>query len=177
MDNFAKWCGKQRDSYSGHWDVGHRLELVYKDALNKCPELKKFLKIVEKARGYCYGKDGLILQQLAFELKTSFLSEKSDQKTRWVRSLLRMIDTYFRNLQTIYKLIGNLIESAREEEDITEQKYLTETLQELSNPFYLCFGIGICQVLDNFTELSLGAQKLWQFPGTLVLSIQDLNQI
>ena len=72
-------------------------------------------------------------------------------------------------------MIGNFIKSIREEEDITEQKYLTETLQELSNPFYLCFGIGICQVLDNFTELSLGAQKLWQFPGTLVLSIQELK--
>ena len=95
MDNFAKCCRKPRESFTGHWDVGHRLELVYKDALNKCPELKKFIRIVEKARGYCQGKDGLILQQLSFDIKSSFLYEKSDQKTRWVRSLLRMIDTFF----------------------------------------------------------------------------------
>ena len=68
-----------------------------------------------------------------------------------------------------------MIESAREEEDLTEQKYLTETLKEISNPYFLCFGIGICQVLDTFTDLSLGAQRLWQFPGTLALSIEKLK--
>ena len=109
---------------------------------------------------YCQGKDGLALQELALELKASFLVDKSDQTTRWVRSLLRLIETFLRNLPTISKFIGRLVKGAQETGDITEQKSLQQALDFISNPFYVAFGIGLCQTLDTFAESSLVSQKL-----------------
>ena len=176
MHHFADWCGTARESFTGHWDVGHRLQLVYGDVLKASPELKKFLKIVDTARGYCQGKDGLALQELAVKLKASFLTEKSDQTTRWVRSLLRLIETYFRNLPAIAKFIGQLIENAMKDNDITEQKSLQHALDTITDPFFLAFGIGLVQILDSYAKASLDSQKLWNFPGTIALSINDLSK-
>ena len=175
MHHFADWCGTARESFTGHWDVGHRLQLVYGDVLKASPELKKFLKIVDTARGYCQGKDGLALQELSVKLKASFLTEKSDQVTRWVRSLLRLIETYFRNLPIIAKFIGQLIENARKDDDITEQKSLQNALDTITDPFFLAFGIGLVQILDSYAKASLDSQKLWNFPGTIALSINNLS--
>ena len=106
IEHFAEWCGVGKEHFTGHWDVGHRLQLVFSDVLKKNKELKKFLRIVESSKAYCHGKDGLLLHELAFELRASFLHDKSEQTTRWVRSLLRLLEAFYRNLPTICKLIG-----------------------------------------------------------------------
>jgi hypothetical protein len=41
---------------TGHWDVAHRLQLVYGDVFKENPELKRFLKIVDQAKSYCQGR-------------------------------------------------------------------------------------------------------------------------
>ena len=69
MHHFADWCGVPREHFTGHWDVGHRLQLVYTDVLKSSQELKHFLKIVDTGRGYCQGKDGLALQELALRVE------------------------------------------------------------------------------------------------------------
>ena len=92
MDHFANWCGTSKEFFTGHWDVAHILQLVYADVHKVNPALAKFLKVVDMAKSYCQGKDGLVFQELAYERKASYLSDKSEQTTRWVRSLLRMIE-------------------------------------------------------------------------------------
>ena len=62
-----------------------------------------------------------------------------------------------------------------EDGDLTEQKILQNSLDSLSEPFYIAFGIGLCQILDSFVECSLNAQRLWNFPGSLALSIENLH--
>ena len=172
MDHFADWCDRPRSFFTGHWDVGHRLQLVYGDVLKNDKYLKKFLKIVDTVREYCLGKDGLVFQELALELKASYLTNKSEQTTRWVRSLLRLVEAYFRNLPIVYKLVGRLVEGARFQGDLTEQKQLQTVLDTISDPFYIAFGIGLTQILDDFAKVSLNAQKLWNFPSSLVLSLE-----
>ena len=132
--------------------------------------------MIDTARSYCHGKDGILLQEMAYEIKASFLSHKSEQTTRWVRSLLSMIEAFYRNLPTICKMIGSLISAALKEGDLTEQKCLQQTLDFISNPFYLAFGIGVAQILDSFSKMSLNAQKLWNFPGTVVKCLEELKQ-
>ena len=118
MAHFAEWCNLPSNEFTGHWDIGHRLQLVYADILKKSPDLSKFLKIVNTATSYCQGKDGLLLHELAMEMKVSMLADKSEQTTRWVRSLLRLVEAFYRNIQTICKFLGRLIEKARVEGDI-----------------------------------------------------------
>ena len=174
MKHFANWCGNPKEFFTGHWDVAHRLQLVYGDVFKENPELKRFLKIVDQAKSYCQGKDGLVFQELAYKLKASYLTDKSEQTRRWVRSLLRLIEAYFRNLPTIYKMLGKLIEAARAG-DLTEQKTLQQVIDSICDPYYICFGIGVAQILDDYAKVSLDAQKLWNFPGNLVLSLEKLK--
>ena len=56
------------NKFTGHWDIGHRLQLVYADILKKSPDLSKFLKIVNTDTSYCQGRDGLLLHELAMEM-------------------------------------------------------------------------------------------------------------
>ena len=175
MDHFANWCGTSKEFFTGHWDVAHRLQLVYADVLKVNPALAKFLKVVDMAKSYCQGKDGLVFQELAYELKASYLTDKSEQTTRWVRSLLRMIEAYLRNLPTIYKMLGKLVEAARATGDLTEQKTLQQILDSIGDSYYICFGIGVAQMLDEYAKVSLDGQRLWNFPGSLVLSLEKLK--
>ena len=122
MEHFARWCDKEISSVTGHWDIGHRLQLVYDDVLKKSSDSKMFLRIVDVAKGYCTGKDGLLMHEFVLETKASFLEDKSEQTTRWVRSILRVIEAFYRNLSTVCQMIGRMIENARQEEDLTEQK-------------------------------------------------------
>ena len=91
-----------------------------------------------------------------------------------MRSLLRVIEAFHRNLPTVSNFIGSLIENARTKEDITEQKSLQNSLDYISNPYYIAYGIGLAQTF--YSETSLQGQKLWLFPGTVILSVEKLKQ-
>ena len=153
------------------------MQLIYDDVLKKSSDLKMFLRIVDVAKGYCSGKDGIVMNEFVLQTKASFLVDKSQQTTRWVRSLLRVIEAFLRNLPTISNFIGSLIENARTNEDITEQKSLQNSLDYISNPYYIAYGIGLAQTLSFYSETSLQGQKLWSFPGTVFfLSVEKLKK-
>ena len=61
MEHFTEWCGLPKESFTGHWDMGHKLQLVFADVLKKNADLAKFFNIVDDANPYCRGKDGLLL--------------------------------------------------------------------------------------------------------------------
>ena len=72
-------------------------------------------------------------------------------------------------------MIGNSILAAQKEGDLSEQKSLQQTHDFITNPFYLAFGIGLAQILDSYSKMYLNAQKLWNFPGTLVNCLEELK--
>ena len=39
---FAEWCGLDDQQFSGSWDLGHLLQLVYGDTLKKNSDVKEF---------------------------------------------------------------------------------------------------------------------------------------
>jgi hypothetical protein len=42
MLHFADWCKLPHEYFSGHWDVGHKLQLVYGSALKKKKKCRHF---------------------------------------------------------------------------------------------------------------------------------------
>ena len=45
----------------------------------------------------------------------------------------------------------------------------------MCDPFMLSFGVGVAQLLDNFSKTSLASQKLWNFPGSMAISSKELK--
>ena len=175
MLHFADWCQLPHENFTGHWDVGHKLQLVYGSALKKNQEVSAFLNVMEKVMQMCQGKDGLLFLQVAVELKAAILTDKSEQTTRWVRSLLRLILAYFRNMPVLQRIICKNIDDARQEGDLSEQKKQQKLLDSFCNPSHIAFGVGFAQILDSYALVSMNAQQLWNFPGTLCIAMKSLS--
>jgi hypothetical protein len=176
MHHFAAWCDIPKEQFTGHWDVGHKLQLVYGTALKKNKEVSSFLSTMEKIMQMCQGKEGLLFHQVASELKAAVLTDKSEQTTRWVRSLLRLILAYYRNMPVLHAILSKAIDEARTAGDLTEQKTLQKKLDSFCNPRHVGFGIGLAQILDSYAQVSMNAQQLWNFPGTLCILMQQLSE-
>ena len=93
---------------------------------------------------------GLFALLQAQDLKVLVLSDKSEQTTRWVRSLLRLVKPFYRNIPTISIFLGSHIKLAAESGNITEQTSLQTIHYSLIEPYMLCFGVGVAQLLDSF---------------------------
>ena len=165
IHHFAEWCNKPKTALTGHWDVGHQLQLVFADALKSNKPVKQFLGITDNLALLCQGKDGLTFTQVASEMKSAFLTDKSEQTTRWVRSLLRLLLAFYRNMPTVQRILSQEVEEARVSGDITEQKTIQKRLDLVTDSSQLAFGVGLAQILDMYAEVSLNAQRLWSFPG------------
>ena len=174
MHHFANWCELPEQNFSGNWDVGHKLQLVYESTLKKNKHVSSFNTTMEKMMQKCQGKDGLLFQKVAVELGAAILTDKSEQTTRWVRSLLRIILAYFRNLPVMHAMLLREIEKARLSGNLTEQKKKQKQLDTFCNAIHIAFGIGLAQILDSYAQVSLNAQLLWNFPGSLCIAMKRL---
>ena len=99
--HFAAWCNKDLKILTSSWDLGHIMQLVFGDSLSKNKDIKIFIDNVYRRMGkHKNYQAGLIFQETANELEHPTLTNKGAQETRWVRALLRAIQTYLRNLPT-----------------------------------------------------------------------------
>ena len=46
LRHFADWCGSEQTQFTGLWDMGHKLQLVYGDALLTNNQLNQLNKVV-----------------------------------------------------------------------------------------------------------------------------------
>ena len=53
MHHFADWCQLPEHYFSGHWDVGHKLQLVYGTILKKNKDVSSFNNTMEKVMQKC----------------------------------------------------------------------------------------------------------------------------
>ena len=103
-DHFSKWLNLENNEFSGSWDLGHLLQLVYGDGFKKNSHVSKFLtKAFKVMSDWKTGKAGVMFRELADDLEHAVLTNKADQKTRWVRSVVRCLQALLRNLPTIGK--------------------------------------------------------------------------
>ena len=110
------------------------------------------------------GKSATQFFEKAEELNTNVLSNKTLQTTRFVRALLRGITAALRNLPTIIAVIGEDYEQAVLNSDNTKAKELESTLNSLRNAETLFFTIGLAQILEIYSDVSLSVQHASHFP-------------
>ena len=70
-------------------------------------------------------------------------------------------------------MLGRLVEAAGTAGDITEQKTLLQVIKSICDTYYICFGIGVAQIRDEYGKVSLDAQQLWNFTGGRLLSLKE----
>ena len=61
--------------------------------------------------------------------------------------------------------------------DLTQQKAMHERVNELSDGKMIALAVGICQLLDAYSDTSLNAQHLSFFPTTAMQSVKWLEQM
>ena len=186
--HFAEWCGLPQDSFTGNWDMGHKLQLVYGDVLLEDSNLKEFNKVVFGSMGdFISGQQALKFKELSHQLNQPTLSNKKSQDTRWARANLRAYAGFYRNVPMLYILYGRQAAACALEnvngEDDDEDEYVNEVLvyfntrcEELCDGKLVALGIGGCQLLEHYSKASLDSQRLSPFPPTVLHSINELKE-
>ena len=122
--------GLQPGDVTGNWDMSHLMQLAYGDLLKKSKSGKKsatyntfFANLVQEIfdlmSDFNSGKAALRFHEFAENLYYSVLSNKSNQTTRFVRSLLRGVQSLLRNLACLYGIYGEVAVEKADEKDNT----------------------------------------------------------
>ena len=146
--HFASWCGYE-EQFSGSWDMGHVLQLVYGDVLKENKDVKSMNKLMYRVMSdWKSGQTGCRFKELAEELNFAILTNKSHQETRWVRAELRSIQAMLRNLPAFIRIYANEEEICMRNGDLTLQKEYKAAREQLSNMQFICFSVGLLQILE-----------------------------
>ena len=177
LKHFANWCGVDENNFTGLWDQGHKFQLIYGDALLKS---KKFKEVNKVAFGimaeFSSGKSKLQFKELAEELQHPVIANVNFQETRWVRATLSGYQSFFRNLSTLYNIIGKQEAGYAAEADATHQKEMEKKRKQLTDGYNIAFAVGLAQLLDVYSHASLEAQHLSYFPTTVMKAIKEFEE-
>jgi hypothetical protein len=106
--HFARWCGQDEDKFSGSWDLGHLLQLVYGDMYKKNKDIQELnQKMYRIMSDWKIGLSGVRFQEIAEDLNHAILTNKSQQETRWARAEIRSLQALLRNLLTFSAINGS----------------------------------------------------------------------
>jgi hypothetical protein len=95
----AEELGLEAGSITGTWDFAHSLQIVWKNALGEHETVEELISLVfQTMDDYRVGKASTVFRDRAAELGHLVLSNKKKQTTRFVRSLARGLQAWFRNL-------------------------------------------------------------------------------
>ena len=177
IDYFAVELGLKEGDITGNWDMAHMLQLAYGDVIKSKKDL--FLdnlinKIFRLMSDFNSGKASLIFQEYARELHYCVLTNKSNQTTRFVRALLRGIQSLLRNLACLYNVHGKISEDAVLSNDNTTAKESLNMQSQISDGKFIASVVGIAQILEEYALLSLDSQNLKFFP-TSVLNSSEIH--
>ena len=177
IDHFARRLGLQAGDISGNWDMAHLLQLAYGDIIKSKTDtyLPRIVNdIFSLMSDFNAGKASLLFHEYAKELHYSVLTNKSNQTTRFVRSLLRGLQSLLRNLPCLYAIHGKDAQEAALENDNTTAKIALNTQAKISDGKFIAGIIGIVQILEEYALLSIDSQNLKFFP-TSVLSSAEIH--
>ena len=175
----ADVLGVDRESLTGHWDIGHKLQLVYGDVLPKNKQFAADEKFVfdtmSEVKKY---EDGMRFQELAEELLHPILTPQGRrQNTRWVRSVLRCFEVFLRDLPTIYNKLGKDELKAAQDRRLADQKIIIRKKEKLSDGNFIARVIGYCQIFNSYAEASMASQHVKNFPTTVLESVEKLGDV
>lgn len=177
MKHFAAWCGQEKENFTGSWDLGHQLQIVFGKVMKNNPEITKFNKHM-----YAVMSDhkshlaGIRFKEIAEDLEYAVLTNKGIQETRWVRAELRSLQTYLRNIPTLAAIYSKEVEDCAKNLDITNQRIAEKLLNRITEPKDISFAIGLCQILEEYSSLSISAQDILTSPSEVPGLVRKLEK-
>ena len=141
------------------------MQLVWSDLLKDNDWILKLTNIYFDAMAERNtGKASTHFQERAEELGHIVLTNKSYQKTRFVRALLRGLTAALRNLPTLVAILAAEFNDASLRFSNTQGKVIGSTLKNLRSAENLLLTIGLMQLLEIYAAVSLEAQHSFHFP-------------
>ena len=148
--------------------------MIWGDTLKKKPWILKWIKVYFSAmQSMNVGKSASHFLEKAEELDNCVLTNKTLQTTRFVRALLRGITAALRNLPTLIAVISKEYNEATTNHEATKSNELGKLLNSLRNAELLFFTIGLAQILEIYSGVSLEVQHASHFPIQLWTRIDD----
>ena len=118
-------------------------------------------------------KKGLIFKEVAEELLHPVLENKGRrQNTRWVRSELVLLESFLRNLPTLYNVMGREEQKLAMQMNLTEQKIVKKKMKKMTDGSFLARLVGYSQILNGYAKASLSCQYSGRFASSVM---KDVN--
>ena len=161
----AAELGLEEGSLTGTWDHAHNLQIVWKTALGLHPLVEDLVTFMFGVMDdYRVGQASTVFRARAADLGHLILSNKKRQTTRFVRSLVRGLQAYLRNLPTLIHVMSEKYEEAAQANKNTAAREVLGTLAKLRDSRKLLLAVGLAQLLELYTEASLQSQHSRRFP-------------
>ena len=75
----------------------------------------------------------------------------------------------------IYNIQAEAIQECSDNFDATGQKEATNKLNQPADPSMISFAIWMCEILEDYSELSLAGQSLLVFPATVAEKCENFR--
>ena len=135
------------------WDPAHNLQSswskVVKPGKNQDKLVKKVLEVYESPmKDFNTGKIWQVFRDVGEDAGFLILTNKTYQSTRFVRALLRCLETALRNLPTFVLMYEEMQNDALEDDDNTTAKKFEKLMKGLTDPVNLVSALGLIQLLE-----------------------------
>ena len=164
--NMEEQLGKDEGDLKGDWEPAHKLEIIFHKVLvynmAHVEDNIKFYSTIQKE--YKIGKKSSQFDDVADECCFLTLKNKVLQKTRFVRSWLRVLTTGLVNTPTFVALFNKEMREAMYNINNTEAKKPDKSIKKLTSPRNILLALGLCQILDIYSKCSVLVQRSDSFP-------------
>ena len=168
--------GKEEGDLLGDWEPAHKLEIIFHKVLVHNAKVENNINLfADIQKEYKIGKKASQFEDMAAACCFLTLKNKTYQKTRFVRSLLRVLTTGLTNTPTFVALLSDLMRKALGNNNNTEAKSLERKIKGLTNASNLILALGLCQILDAYSQCSVLVQSSSIFPVTTWQQIRTLE--
>ena len=162
---------------TGTWDVAHQLQLIWNKSIKSHPRIENMIKLYFDAMGdFSLGKSSTIFMNRARELGNLVLTPKKQQTTRFVRSLVRGLRSAMQNLPTMIAIFAEEYQEVALEGRNDRAKEYKKKLEDLRSSKNFLYILGLLQLLEVYSEVSLDAQHMKFFPTQVWSSIKKAQE-
>ena len=78
MKHFAAWCAQEEETFLESWDLGHQLQIAYRNVMKESETIRKKNPT----------NQGCVSRRVVMSSNTACWPIKKEQETRWVRAEL-----------------------------------------------------------------------------------------
>ena len=174
--NMEEQLGKDEGDLKGDWEPAHKLEIIFHKVLVYNLAVEDNINLYSSVqKDYKIGKKASQFTDVASACCFLTLRNKILQKTRFVRSWLRVLTAGLVNTPTFVALFDIEMKEALFNNNNTEAKKLEKLIQKMTNARNLLLALGLCQILDAYSKCSVLVQSSNSFPVSTWQKIRVLQ--